>query len=91
MSMTVKQLANSFGLKVGEFASVSGYSKQGLYDIIENGQTKVNKVRFKSFLDHLQLLSDSIHERDIAQARIEKNERDRLIEQLRKENEYDGK
>lgn len=90
MSMTVKQLANSFGLKVGEFASVSGYSKQGLYDIIENGQTNVNKVRFNSFLDHLQLLSDSIHERDIAQVRIEKNERDRLIEQLRKENEYDG-
>lgn len=80
--MTVKQLAKTFGLKVNEFASISGYSKQALYNIIEKGEA-VNNVRFNSFIDHLQLYSNVIHEQDIAQARIEKNERDKLIEQLK--------
>lgn len=87
--MTVKELAKAFGLKVGEFASVSGYSRQGLYDVVENNKP-VNSVRFNAFIDHLQLYSNVIHEQNIAQARIEKNVRDKLIEQLRSENEHDG-
>jgi len=87
--MTVKELANAFGMNVNEFASISGYSRQGLYDVIENNKP-VNMVRFNAFIDHLQLCSDSIHGQDIAQARIEKNVRDKLIEQLRSVNEHDG-
>lgn len=41
-------------------------------------------------LDHLQLYSDAIHEQDIAQTRIEKHVRDKLIKQLRSVNEHDG-
>lgn len=88
--MTVKELANAFGLNVNEFAGVSGYSKQGLYDVIENNKP-INDVRFNAFLNHLQLLSNAINEQDIAQARIEKNMRDKLIKQLRSENNYDRK
>lgn len=87
--MTVNELAKAFGLKVIEFASISGYSRQGLYDVIENNRP-VNSVRFNAFIDHLQLYSNAIHEQDIAQARIEKNVRDKLIEQLRSVNEHDG-
>lgn len=87
--MTVKELAKAFGLKVDEFASVSGYSRQGLYNVVENNKP-VNSVRFNAFIDHLQLYSNVIHEQDISQARIEKNVRDKLIEQLRKENEHDA-
>lgn len=87
--MTVKELAKAFSLKVNEFASISGYSRQGLYDVIEN-EKQINNVRFNAFLDHLQLCSDAIHEQDIAQARIEKNVRDKLIKQLRSVNEHDG-
>ncbi len=82
--MTVKELANAFGLKVNEFVSISGYSKQGLYDVIENNKS-INNVRFNAFLDHLQLYSDAIHSQDIAQARIEKNEREKLIRELKGE------
>lgn len=87
--MTVNELAKAFGLKVNEFASISGYSRQGLYDVIENNRP-INSVRFNAFIDHLQLYSNAIHEQDIAQARIEKNVRDKLIEQLRSVNEHDG-
>lgn len=87
--MTVKELANAFGLTVNEFASVSGYSKQGLYNVIEN-EKPINNVRFNAFLNSLQLYSDAIHEQDIAQARIEKNVRDKMIKQLRSVNEHDG-
>lgn len=80
--MTVKEIAKSFGLKVNELASISGYSKQGLYDVIED-RNNINIKRFNAFLDHLQFISDSIHEQDIAQARIEKNERDNLIKELK--------
>lgn len=86
--MTVKELANAFGLNVNEFAIISGYSRQGLYDVIENNKP-INNVRFNAFLNHLQLLSNAINEQDIAQARIEKNMRDELIKQLRGKNDYE--
>ena len=89
MRMTVKELAKAFGLKVNEFAFISGYSRQGLYDVVETNKP-VNSVRFNAFIDHLQLYSNDIYERDIAQARIEKKVRDKLIEQLRKENENES-
>ena len=86
--MTVKELANAFGLRVNVFASYSGYSKQGLYDVVESNKP-INSVRFNAFIDHLQLYSDALCERDIAQALNNKIMREKLIEQL-KENEHDG-
>ena len=80
--MTVKELAKAFGISVGQLVTISGYSKQGLYDVMA-GNNKSNENRFNAFLDHLQLISNGIHEHDIAQARIEKNIRDKMIAELK--------
>ena len=80
--MTVKELAKAFGISVGQLVTISGYSKQGLYDVMA-GKNNTNKNRFNAFLEHLQFVSNSIHEQDIAQARIEKNIRDKMIAELK--------
>lgn len=82
MSVTVKKLANSFGLKVSEFATLSGYSRQGLYDLIERNKN-ANTSRFNAFISHIELVGEEIYQQDLTQAKIEKNERMRLINQLR--------
>ena len=80
--MTVKELSKAFGISVGQLVTISGYSKQGLYDVMA-GKNNTNKNRFNAFLEHLQFVSNSIHEQDIAQARIEKNIRDKMIAELK--------
>ena len=82
MSVTVKKLANSFGLKVSEFATLSGYSRQGLYDLIESNKN-ANTIRFNAFISHIELVSEEIYQQDLAQATIEKNDRKKLINELR--------
>ena len=81
MSVTVKKLANSFGLKVSEFATISGYSRQGLYNLIESEKIG-NPNRFCAFIHHLELFSEEIYKQDLAQAEIKKNERKKFIDEL---------
>lgn len=80
--MTVKELANIFGMSVNQLAEISGYSRQGLYDVIERKCNR-NPNRFNSFIDHLNFISKSIHEQDIAEARIQLNLRTKTLEQLK--------
>lgn len=80
--MTVKELAKAFRMNINMLSSISGYSRQGLYYVI-TGKNKANKKRFNAFLDHLQFISNSFHEQDIAQARIDKNIRDKMIAELK--------
>lgn len=79
--MTVKELAKAFRMDINTLSSISGYSRQGLYDVITG--KNANKKRFNAFLDHLQFISNSFHEQDIAQARIDKNIRDKMISELK--------
>ena len=82
--MKVKELAKAFGMSVEQIVSISGYSKQGLYDVLER-KRNINSNRFNSFLDHLQFISHSIHEQDIAEARIQLNNRAKILEQLKEQ------
>ena len=78
--MTDKELAKAFGVKVGELCVMIGYSRSGLYLEISN---KRKSSRFNSALDHLQFISDKQYEEDIAQAKINKNTRDKMIAELK--------
>lgn len=80
--MTVKEIAKSFGMSVNQLAMISGYSRQGLYDVIE-GNVNRNNNRFEAFVDHLHFISASIYEQDIAEARIQLNTRTKILEQLK--------
>ena len=82
MSVTVRKLANSFGLKVSEFSTLSGYSRQGLYDLIES-KKPMNTSRFNTFVSHIELVSEEIYQQDLSQAKIERNERMKLINKLK--------
>lgn len=82
MSVTVKKLASSFGLKVSEFATLSGYSRQGLYDLIESNKN-INTIRFNAFISHIELVSEEIYQQDLSQSKIERNERNKFINELR--------
>ncbi len=42
--MTVRDIAKTFGVNVNQMSSISGYSRQGLYNLI-NGKTKINKKK----------------------------------------------
>ena len=78
--MTDKELAKAFGVNVGELCGIIGYSRSGLYLEISGNR---KSSRFESALDHLQLISDKQYEEDIAQARINKNTRDKMIAELK--------
>ena len=82
MNVTVRKLANSFRLKVSEFSTLSGYSRQGLYDLIES-KKNVNTSRFNAFISHIELVSEEIYQQNLTQAKIEKNERMKLINELK--------
>lgn len=84
--MTVKEVANIFGMSVTQLAIISGYSRQGLYDVIERKNIG-NTHRFEAFIDHLHYISHSIHEQDIAEARIQLNLRTKVLEQLKEQTE----
>lgn len=80
--MTVKELAKVFRMNVNQLSMISGYSRQGLYDLL-GVETNINQKRFNSFLDHLSFISNAQYEEDIAQARIEKNEREKVLKELK--------
>lgn len=82
-TMQVRDLAKVFKLKVGEFVIVSGYTRQGLYQVLER-ENKRNKPRYNAFISHLEFLNEHMYQKDVAQARIEKNERDKAIEYLKR-------
>ncbi len=79
--MTVRDIAKTFGMDVNQLSSISGYSKQGLYNLV-NGKTKVNKKRFTSFLEHLRVISNSQYEQAIAQAKIKKKKREKMLREM---------
>lgn len=80
--MKVKEIAKLFGMNVDTLVSISGYSKQGLYDVIENKYNRDNK-RFNEFIELMQFISMHIYKEDIAEAKIQYNLRKKLLEQLK--------
>ena len=81
--MTLKEIAKAFRLNVDEFAGLLGYTKQALYYITKN-KTGINKGRFNSALDYLEVLSKDMHQLDIDEANLQRLIRQHAIEELRK-------
>ena len=81
--MTLKQIAKAFRLNVDGFAGLLGYSKQALYDITQK-KTGINKGRFISAMDYLEVLSKDMHQLDIDEANLQRHLRQCAIEELRK-------
>ena len=79
--MTVRDIAKTFGMDVNQLSSISGYSKQGLYNLV-NSKTKVNKKRFTVFLEHLRFISNSQYGQDIAQAEIKNRKREKMLREM---------
>jgi hypothetical protein len=77
----IKLIADSFGMSVTAFAAFTGYSKQALYQALD-GTNGVCTPRLKATIDYLKFTSNSIHEQDIAEARIKKNIRDKAVKEL---------
>lgn len=82
--MTVKEVAKAFDMSVNQIAMISGYSRQGLYDVISGRGTK-NANRFNAFIDHLSFISQSKYQQDIAEAKIQANTRDKILEILKEQ------
>lgn len=80
--MTVKELAKNFEISINQLIMISGYSKQGLYDVL-NDKVNRNDRRFNAFLEHLHFISKSMYEQDLAEARIQLNTRNKCLEQLK--------
>ena len=88
--MKVKEIAKLFGMNVDTLVSISGYSKQGLYDVIKNKCNRDNK-RFNEFIELMQFISMHIFAEDKAEARIQYNIREKVLEQLVKKEKVGGK
>jgi len=80
--MTLRKLAKAYSTTVEGLAGVMGYTRQALYDIV-NGKGNTNKRRLYAALERLQDISDSHYSEDLAEARIQKNIREKGIEWLR--------
>lgn len=81
--MKVSEVAKVFGISVKELSSISGYSRQGLYDAIENRVNR-NEKRFSSFLNNLEATSRLMLNKDITKAKVQFFIRKKMIEELRK-------
>lgn len=81
--MKVSEVAKAFGISVKELSSISGYSRQGLYDVIEYRANR-NEERFSSFLNNLETTSRSMLNKDIAKANVQFFIRKKTIEELKK-------
>lgn len=77
----LKELASAFGMKVGEFATYLGYTRQALH-CINNGEIGICTGRYYSTLKLLKFKSDSIYEEDISAALKRKQDREKLIQQM---------
>ena len=81
--MLVKDLAKTFKMNVSTMANIAGYSRQFL-NIVISKEEKCKSPRYSAFVQHLEIISENMYMQDKAQARIEKNERDKAIKELKK-------
>ena len=83
---TPKERANAFDMKVLDFARMTGYSKQGIYQMLE----KSNGVCIPRLLSTIHLLeyqSKEMYEKDIKKADESKEKREYALQCLK---EYVG-
>ena len=79
--MTVSELAKTFGLKVSQLSEMTGYTRQGLNNLVKTGK---KTFRSKTLINALYAYTDSQYRQDIEKAEQMKNERLLLITSLKK-------
>ena len=80
--MKLGELAKIFKMTVTEFSEEVGYSRQALYLLFERKEAKGIR-RFGAFIKHLEVLSEKYYADDLAKAKIQKQEREQVLEYLR--------
>ena len=81
-SITPKELANAFDMKVLDFARMTGYSKQAIYQMLK----KSNGVCIPRLLSTIHLLeyqSKEMYEKDIKKADESKEKREYALQCLK--------
>lgn len=81
-TITPKELANAFDMKVLDFARMTGYSKQGIYQMLEKSNG-VCTPRLSSTINLLELKSDKIYENDVEIALEKQRKREFAIKCLK--------
>lgn len=79
--MTVSELAKQFGVKVNDLAEMTGYTRQGLNNLVKTGK---KTFRSKTLINELYAYTDSQYRQDIEKAELTKNDRLLLITSLKK-------
>lgn len=79
--MTVSELAKQFGVKVNDLAEMTGYTRQGLNNLVKTGK---KTFRSKTLINELYAYTDSQYRQDIEKAEQTKNDRLFLITSLKK-------
>lgn len=79
--MTVSELAKQFGVKVNDLAEITGYTRQGLNNLVKTGK---KTFRSKTLINAMYAYTDSQYRRDIEKAEQTKNDRLFLITSLKK-------
>lgn len=62
----LRDIAKAFGCNVSVLANTMGYTRQGLYFAIRNGET--NKTRMRAALEHLHTIDELQYQEDMAAA-----------------------
>lgn len=77
----LREIASAFKMKVGEFASFIGYSRQALYQM-NDGTNGICTDRYYASLKLLKFQSDKMYKDDLEKAQRDKQEREKLIQQM---------
>ncbi|MDU7339304.1 MAG: hypothetical protein E7L17_14470 [Clostridium sp.] len=85
--MNTKYLAQALNISISELSTITGYSRQTLYRLIDH-RHPVNKRRFDTAVKSLILHSDIITEKEIGEAKQRERARMRAIESLKNEVTY---
>lgn len=75
----LKQIAKSFNMSVSQFAKKTGYTRQALYQALENG---VCSTRLNATIDMLKMISDTMYNAELEKVQLDKKERDEQIKAI---------
>lgn len=81
-SITPKELANAFDMKVLDFARMTGYSKQAIYQILEKSNG-VCTPRLLSTIHLLEYQSKEMYQKDIDRAKESQKKREYALQCLK--------
>ena len=77
----LREIAYAFRMKIGEFASFLGYSRQALYQM-NDGTNGICTARYYASLKLMQFQSDKMYEDELQKAQRDKQERERMIQPM---------